>query len=64
MDAQRLRRVKLVVSDFIVISLLFQIPFDTDELDHMTATPSLYHRSEQTVMPETIPLCTTLSIES
>ena len=55
---------KLVVGDFIVISLLLQIPFNTDEPDHMTEMPSLHHRLKQTIMPETIPLCTTLSVES
>ena len=49
---------------FVVISLLLQIPFDTDELDHTTDMPSLHHRLEQTIMPETIPLRTTLSVES
>ena len=49
---------------FVVISLLLQIPFDTDEPDHMTELPSLNHGLKQTIMPETIPLRTTLSIES
>ena len=51
------------MGDFVVISLLLQIPFDTDEPDHMTAKPSLHPRLEQTIMPETIPLCATLSVE-
>ena len=49
---------------FVVVSLFLQISFNTDEPDHTTDMPSLHHRLEQTIMPETIPLCTTLSVES
>ena len=52
------------MGDFVVISLLLQIPFNTDEPDHMTEMPSLHQRLKQTIMPETIPLRTTLSIKS
>ena len=48
---------------FVVISLLLQIPFDTDEPDYTTEMPSLHHRLKQTIMSETIPLCTTLSVK-